>query len=148
MARYRPAFGSGVSQPPASPDLTPREIRFVVVSDDYEALAGLFRDTMGLEVFRDLDHQGGRGVILRLPETTLEVIDREHAAMVDEVETGARFDDRLRIAVRVDDLDQAMTVITKAGARPVADTVDAPWGDRNRRYTAGDGIQLTLFETG
>lgn len=148
MACDRQAFGSGVSPHPSSPDFTARELRFVVVSDDYEALAGLLRDTIGLEVFRDLDHQGGHGVILRLPESTLEVIDREHAGMVDEVEAGARFEDRLRIAVRVDDLDQAMAVITVAGARPVADTVDTPWGDRNRRYTAGDGLQLTLFQTG
>lgn len=118
-----------------------------MVSDDYEALARLLRDSMGLPVFRDLDHQGGRGVILRVPEATLEIIDREHAAMVDDVETGVGFDDRLRLAVRVEDLDEAMTVLSEAGAEAVADPVETPWGDRNRRYLAGDRVQLTLFQS-
>lgn len=118
-----------------------------MVSDDYEALARLLRDRMGLHVFRDLDHQGGRGVILRAPATTLEIIDREHAALVDELETGVGCDDRLRLAVRVEDLDEAMAAMVDAGAEAVAEPMETPWGDRNRRYTAGDGIQLTLFQT-
>lgn len=118
-----------------------------MVSDDYEALARLLRDLMGLEVFRDLDHQGGRGVILRVPEATLEIIDREHAALVDEVETGAGLDDRLRLAVKVEDLDEAMAVMVDAGAEAVGEPMETPWGDRNRRYSAGDGIQLTLFQS-
>ena len=138
-------MGVGAQDP--TPDLAVEELRFIVVSDDYEALAGLLRDRMGLEVFRDLDHQGGRGVILRVPEATLEVIDREHAAMVDQVETGVTLDDRLRLAVRVANLDEAMTAISGTDAEGVAEPVETPWGDRNRRYTAGDGIQLTLFQS-
>jgi len=33
-----------------------------------------------------------------------------------------------------------------AGAFAVNDMVDTPWGGRNRRLRAPDGMQLTLFE--
>jgi methylmalonyl-CoA/ethylmalonyl-CoA epimerase len=32
-----------------------------------------------------------------------------------------------------------------AGAEQVAAAVDMPWGDRNARVAAPDGMQLTLF---
>ncbi len=37
---------------------TAREIRFVLVVDDYEAARNLYRDVFGFDV--DLDGQGGR----------------------------------------------------------------------------------------
>ena len=35
-----------------------REIRFVLVIDDYDAAAHLYREVFGLEVLMDLDEQG------------------------------------------------------------------------------------------
>jgi catechol 2,3-dioxygenase-like lactoylglutathione lyase family enzyme len=81
-----------------------RELRFSFVIDDYEAAAHLYGDVFGLEVLMDLDEQGGRGVILKVPEATLELVDAEHGGMVDDVEVGRRIGDRVRIAVKVDDL--------------------------------------------
>ena len=44
-----------------------RELRFVFVVDDYEAAARLYRDVFGLRVVMDLEGDGGRGVILKIP---------------------------------------------------------------------------------
>lgn len=123
-----------------------RELRFALTFDDYDAALRLFRDVLGLEPVEVLGAQGGRGVILAVPAATLELFDREHGALVDDVEVGRVLDQGVRIAVRVDDLRHADEAVTGAGARPEADTVDTPWGDRNRRYRAADGVQLTLFE--
>jgi catechol 2,3-dioxygenase-like lactoylglutathione lyase family enzyme len=71
-----------------------RELRFCFVIDDYEAAAHLYRDVFGLEVLMELDEQGGRGVILSVPEATLELVNAEHGGMVDDVEVGSRVDDR------------------------------------------------------
>jgi catechol 2,3-dioxygenase-like lactoylglutathione lyase family enzyme len=71
-----------------------RELRFAFIFDDYDAALHLFRDVFGLETLKDLDHQGGRGVILRVPSATLELFDREHGELVDYVETGRPLDDR------------------------------------------------------
>jgi len=124
-----------------------RELRFCLVIDDYEAAARLYRDVLGLEVLLDLDEQGGRGVILKVPEASLELVDPVHGAMVDEIEVGRSLGERVRIAVRVDDLEEASRAVADAGAEALADPVDTPWGDRNQRFRARDGLQLTLFQS-
>jgi catechol 2,3-dioxygenase-like lactoylglutathione lyase family enzyme len=126
---------------------TAREVRSVLVVDDYEAARTLYRDVFGLEVVMDLEGQGGRGVILRLPAATLEIVDAEHDAMVDELEAGAPQGNRFRIAVEVDDVDAAADAVRRVGQQPLAEPVVTPWGDRNRRFRAGDGTQLTLYQT-
>lgn len=50
-----------------------RELRFVLVVDEYDAAAHLFRDVFDLDVLMDLEGQGGRGVILEVPKATLEI---------------------------------------------------------------------------
>jgi catechol 2,3-dioxygenase-like lactoylglutathione lyase family enzyme len=124
-----------------------RELRFCFVIEDYEAAAHLYRDVFGLEVLMELDEQGGRGVILNVPEATLELVDVEHGGMVDEIEVGRRFDDRVRIAVKVDDLRAASRAVADTGGEAMAPPVDTPWGDQNQRFRAKDGIQLTLFQS-
>ncbi|MGZ8612433.1 MAG: VOC family protein [Actinomycetota bacterium] len=122
-----------------------RELRFVLVSDDVEAAAHLYRDVFGLEVVMDLDDQGGRGVILKTPEATLELVDPDHERMVDRLEVGRPLDHRVRIAVRVDDLVDAGKAVAGTGAGAMSAPVETPWGDRNQRFAAKDGMQLTLF---
>ena len=123
-----------------------REVRFVVVSDDSEAAARLYRDVFGLEVVMDLDGQGGRGVILRLPTATLELVDGDHDAYVDELEVGTAQGNRLRIAVKVDELEAAGAEAGAAGAVALAAPVATPWGDRNQRLVGPGGLQLTLWQ--
>lgn len=122
-----------------------REVRFVLVVDDYEAAATLYRDVLGLEVLMDLEGQGGRGVILKLPVATLELVDAEHDRMVDRIEVGRRQDNRVRVAVEVEDLVAAAEALTRTGAEALSGPVETPWGDRNQRFRAKDGLQLTLF---
>jgi predicted enzyme related to lactoylglutathione lyase len=123
-----------------------RELRFSFVIDDYEAAAHLYRDVFGLEVLMDLDEHGGRGVILNVPVATLELVDMEHGGMVDEVEVGRRVDDRVRIAIKVDDLQAASRAVAETGGQAMAPPVDTPWGDKNQRFRGKDGLQLTLFQ--
>jgi catechol 2,3-dioxygenase-like lactoylglutathione lyase family enzyme len=124
-----------------------RELRFCFIMDDYEAAAHLYRDVFGLEVLMDLDEQGGRGVILKVPEATLELVDADHGGMVDEVEVGRRLGERVRIAVEVDDLETASRTVLETGAAAMAAAVETPWGDHNQRFRAKDGTQLTLFQS-
>ncbi|HET7235431.1 MAG TPA: VOC family protein [Actinomycetota bacterium] len=123
-----------------------REVRVVLVVEDYEAAARLYRDVFGLEVVMDLEGQGGRGVIFKVPAATLEVVDAAHDRMVDEIEVGSPQGNRLRIAVEVDDLAEGARAVIEAGAEPLAGSIDTPWGDRNQRFRAAGGQQLTLYQ--
>jgi uncharacterized glyoxalase superfamily protein PhnB len=45
----------------------------------------------------------------------------------------------------VADSEEAARRLVAAGAAEVAPPVTTPWGDRNARVRAPDGMQLTLF---
>lgn len=124
-----------------------REVRFCFVIDDYDAAAHLYRDVFGLEVLEEFDEQGSRGIILKVPAATLELVDVDHGGMVDEIEVGRRVQDRVRIAVKVDDLAEAGRSVAETGAKAMAAPIETPWGDRNQRFRAKDGLQLTLFQS-
>jgi catechol 2,3-dioxygenase-like lactoylglutathione lyase family enzyme len=124
-----------------------REVRFCFVVDDYEAAAHLYRDVFGLDVVEEFDEGPGRGLILKVPDATMELVDNDHGGMVDEVEVGHRVEDRVRIAVKVDDLAEANRALAGTGATAMAAPVVTPWGDHNQRFRAKDGLQLTLFQS-
>lgn len=123
-----------------------RELRFTFVFDDYDAALHLFRDVFGLETMQDLDHAGGRGVIMKVPSATLELFDRDQGNHVDDIEVGRRLGERVRIAINVAALAEAAAEVEGTGASPVADSVVTPWGDHNHRFVTSDGLQLTLFQ--
>jgi catechol 2,3-dioxygenase-like lactoylglutathione lyase family enzyme len=124
-----------------------RELRFAFTFEDYEAAVRLFRDVFGLRTLMDLEEQGGRGVILSVPSATLELFDVRHTDVVDRIEAGRPTGERVRIAVRVADLDAAAEEVATTGARPQAEPVLTPWGDRNQRFRLAEGLQLTVFES-
>lgn len=94
-----------------------RELRFAFTVDDFDAAVRLFRDVLGLETLMDLEEQGGRGVILQVPSATLELFDIRHTDVVDEIEVGRLLGERVRIAVRVGDLEDAARAVAVVGRR-------------------------------
>jgi catechol 2,3-dioxygenase-like lactoylglutathione lyase family enzyme len=124
-----------------------RELRFAFTFEDYDAAVRLFRDVFGLRTLMDLEEQGGRGVILSVPSASLELFDVRHTDVVDRIEAGRPTGERVRIAVRVDDLEAAAGEVASAGAQPQAEPVLTPWGDRNLRFRLAEGLQMTLFES-
>jgi uncharacterized glyoxalase superfamily protein PhnB len=51
----------------------------------------------------------------------------------------------VRLALQVPDSEEKAQQLIAAGADEVAPPVTTPWGDRNARVQAPDGMQLTLF---
>lgn len=123
-----------------------KEVRFSLTVADLDKALTLFRDTFGLEVSESFDVEAGRGVILKVPEATFELLDVGHAHMVDEIEVGRWLGERWRIALKVGDLSEAALAVTDAGATEMALAVETPWGDRNQRFKTSEGVQLTLFQ--
>jgi len=121
------------------------ELRIALTVDDFDAALSFYRDALGLEQLEMWNAPGARGVLLDAGRATLELFDEGQAAAVDEIEVGRRVAGRVRLALRVDDSVALAGALEAAGALRVAEPVTTPWGDRNIRLEAPDGMQLTLF---
>jgi len=122
-----------------------QEFRITLTVDDFDAAVRLYRDALGLPEVADWSSEQGRVLLLDAGRATLELFDEAQAAMVDDLEVGQRVSGTVRFALRVPDADTAAADLVAAGATAVAPAVDTPWGDRNARVAAPDGMQLTLF---
>jgi methylmalonyl-CoA/ethylmalonyl-CoA epimerase len=125
-----------------------QEFRITLTVDDFDAAVRLYRDALGLPQVADWSSDQGRVLLLDAGRATLELFDEAQAAMVDDLEAGRRVSGKVRFALQVPEADAAATRLVDAGATSVSEPVDTPWGDRNARVAAPDGMQLTLFAVG
>lgn len=121
------------------------ELRVALTVEDFEAAVALYRDALGLEELADWTSDDGRVVVLSAGRATLEIFDQAQASYIDSLEAGRRVSGTVRLAFEVMSSDDTAARLVEAGATAEAAPVDTPWGDRNARVRAPDGMQLTLF---
>jgi lactoylglutathione lyase len=121
------------------------ELRIALTVDDFDQALAFYRDALGLEQLADWSGENGRVILLGGGRATLELFDERQAAYVDGIEAGSRVSGTVRLALEVPNSDEAARAAVEAGATRVAEPVLTPWGDRNARIAAPDGMQLTLF---
>jgi catechol 2,3-dioxygenase-like lactoylglutathione lyase family enzyme len=123
-----------------------RELRLAVTADDFDEALRFYRDVLGLRELADWDSEHGRVHLLDAGRATLELIDARQAAYIDEVEVGRRVAGHIRVALEVDDSEEATRRLEAAGATVVAEPRGTPWSSLNARLEAPAGLQLTLFQ--
>jgi lactoylglutathione lyase len=121
------------------------ELRIALTVQDFDQALAFYRDALGLEQIADWSSGAGRVVALDAGRATLELFDDAQAETVDAVEAGRRVSGTVRLAAKVTDSEDMARRLVAAGAAQVAPPVMTPWGDRNARVRAPDGMQLTLF---
>jgi len=121
------------------------DLRVVLTVDDFDRALRLYRDALGLEQVADWSSDDRRVVLLEAGRATLELFDEAQADSVDRIEAGHRVSGPVRLAFEVPDSEETARRLVAAGAEQVAEPVTPPWGDRNVRVRAPDGMQLTLF---
>ena len=121
------------------------ELRVALTVKDFGQALAFYRDALGLEQLADWSSESGRVVVLDAGRATLELFDDAQAEAVDAIEAGRRVSGTVRLAMQVADSQDMAQRLVAAGAVPVAPPVMTPWGDRNARVQAPDGMQLTLF---
>ncbi|NLE72730.1 MAG: VOC family protein [Actinomycetales bacterium] len=124
------------------------ELRLAVTAEDWAAAVAFYRDRLGLPQLADFSGAQGRVVLLDAGHATLELIDPDQAAYIDEVEVGRRVAPAIRVALRVPDARVATRRLADAGATVVAEPAPTPWGSRNARLDAAAGLHLTVFDGG
>ena len=121
------------------------ELRIALTVEDYDRAVAFYRDALGLAEVESWDRPNGRGTILDAGRATLELFDPLQAKTLDDIEVGRRVSGTVRFALHVDDSAEAADELIAAGAAREHEPVVTPWGDRNARVRAPDGMQLTLF---
>ena len=121
------------------------ELRVALTVQDFGQALAFYRDTLGLEQIADWSSETGRVVVLEAGRATLELLDDAQAETVDTIEAGRRVSGPVRLALQVADSADTAERLVVAGAVRIAPPVVTPWGDRNARVQAPDGMQLTLF---
>ncbi len=121
------------------------ELRVALTVPDFDQAVAFYRDTLGLDQIADWSSEDGRVILLEAGAATLELFDERQAGSVDRIEAGRRVSGPVRLAIRVDDADAMSRRLVAAGAEAMAEPVVPPWGGRNARLRAPDGMQLTLF---
>lgn len=124
------------------------ELRVALTVEDFDRAVAFYRDALGLEQIADWSSATGRVVVLEAGRATLELFDTAQAESVDAIEAGRRVSGTVRFALQVQDSGDMAERLVAAGAERVAEPVSTPWGDRNARVQAPDGMQLTLFTPG
>jgi methylmalonyl-CoA/ethylmalonyl-CoA epimerase len=124
------------------------ELRLAFTVKDFDQALAFYRDALGMEQLADWSSEAGRVVALDAGRAVLELLDEAQAGLVDGIEAGRRVSGTVRFALRVADSETMARRLAEAGAAPVAPPVMTPWGDRNARVEAPDGMQLTLFTPG
>jgi len=125
------------------PEVT--ELRVALTVPDFDEAVRFYRDTLGLEQLADWSSESGRVILLAAGSATLELLDEAQAGVVDGIEAGSRVSGVVRLALEVPDSVGTARRLIAAGGEEVAPPVSTPWGDRNARVRAPDGMQLTLF---
>jgi methylmalonyl-CoA/ethylmalonyl-CoA epimerase len=122
-----------------------RELRIALTVDDYDRAVAFYRDALGLTEVESWVRPDGRGTILDAGRATLELFDPQQAETLDRIEVGRRTSGTVRLALHVGDSAAVAAHLVDHGATLEHGAVVTPWGDRNARVRAPDGMQLTLF---
>ena len=122
-------------------------MRVVLTVEDHRRAVGFYRDALGLTELADWSSEQGKVVLLDGGHATIELIDGRQAALIDQIEVGRRVAGPVRLALRAEDSSAVASGLERAGAERLSELVETPWGDRNVRLRAPDGMQLTLFTT-
>jgi lactoylglutathione lyase len=120
-------------------------LRVVLTVPDFDEAVAFYRDVLGLEQLADWSGDDGRVILLDAGRATIELFDERQAESVDRIEAGRRVSGQVRLAIEVEDPDGTAQRLVAAGAVAEAPPLVPPWGGRNARVRAPDGMQLTLF---
>jgi len=123
------------------------ELRVAITAEDFDRLAGFYREGLGLEPDQIWPADQGRALVLDMGRAILEVFDEKQAQTIDTIEVGHRISGQIRFAIQVPAVKAATDRLIANGATLVHPLVITPWGDQNVRFQDPEGLQITLFQS-
>lgn len=138
-------------QTPDSEQTRPRQLRLILVTEDFDAAVRFYRDVLGMPEQPAFATSGeDRVSILDAGRATIELATPEHARAIDTVEGAAEIQDSdgptLRLALEVGDTEATLAAAEDVGSRQIAPPVETPFRTINARVEGPAGWQVTFFQ--
>jgi lactoylglutathione lyase len=125
----------------------PKEVRVAVTVKELAKVLRVFQEVFGLQILEEWHRPDGAGVVLKLENATLELLDEAQAEFVDKIETGASNQEKgVRLALQVADVMERGEKLSELGFSPANSPVTTPWDHFNWRFKVDDRFQLTLYQ--
>ena len=126
----------------------PRQLRLIIETDDFDEALRFYRDVLGMPEQAAFATEGeDRVAILHAGTATLELASPAHARAIDEVENApATGGPTLRLALEVQDTEQAVAASAEHGAELIASPTRTPFRTLNARIQGPAGWQVTFFQ--
>ncbi|MFP7761862.1 VOC family protein [Marisediminicola sp. LYQ85] len=127
---------------------TPKQLRLIIETEDFDAALRFYRDTLGMREQAAFATDGDdRVAILHAGIATIELATPTHTRNIDQVEgVPPTLPASLRIALEVDDTTAAVTNAESAGAEVLAPPTQTPFRSLNARVQGPAGWQVTFFQ--
>ena len=126
---------------------SPKQLRLIIETDDFDSALRFYRDVLGMPEQLAFATEGDdRVAILHAGIATIELATPTHAENIDDVEGAPHSPGTLRIALEVDDTEEAVAVAHRAGAEVIAPPVKTPFQSLNARVQGPAGWQVTFFQ--
>lgn len=125
----------------------PRQLRLIIETEDFDSAVRFYRDVLGMPEQLAFATEGDdRVAILHAGIATIELATPTHAVNIDAVEGAPHVPRILRIALEVDDTEQAVAAAQEDGAELIAPPVRTPFQSLNARVQGPAGWQVTFFQ--
>lgn len=126
----------------------PTQLRLIIEATDFDEAVTFFRDVLGMpEQLAFATTGDDRVSILHAGVATIEVASAQHARNIDEIEGAPpAAGPMLRLALEVDDTNQAVEAAAGIGAQVIAPPVETPFRSLNARVAGPAGWQVTFFQ--
>lgn len=131
----------------ASNTPSPTQLRLIIETDDFDSAIRFYRDVLGMPEQLAFATEGDdRVAILHAGIATIELATPTHTKNIDDVEGAPHTPGVLRIALQVDDTEQAVAAALDGGADLIAPPVKTPFRSLNARVQGPAGWQVTFFQ--
>jgi methylmalonyl-CoA/ethylmalonyl-CoA epimerase len=126
----------------------PSQLRLIIEVDDFADAVHFYRDVLGMPEQPAFATSGeDRVAILHAGAATIELATRQHIRTIDDIEGApAASEVRPRLALEVENTEDAVRAATAHGMTLVAAPVHTPFRTVNARVSGPGGWHVTFFQ--
>ena len=127
---------------------SPRQLRLIIETDDFDEAVRFYRDILQMPEQLAFATEGDDRVsILLAGRATIEIASRQHARNIDALEGAPSADGpTLRLALEVGDTNAAIQKTERHEVATLAQPVATPFQTINARVQGPAGWQVTFFQ--